>query len=173
MASGWIGWNLTLDAWWQPTDWDTVHRILSLAEVQDADTVFDLGCGDGRIVVAAAKEYGARGVGVEIDPLRIAASKIRALLAGVNSNVQLKLGNMYEADLSSADVVILFLSGTANRKLAPKLSRELGSGTRIVSYYHAIPNWKPERTATTRDGYNLYLYRKGGNNSHQAARWST
>ncbi|MFW6012759.1 MAG: SAM-dependent methyltransferase [Candidatus Bipolaricaulota bacterium] len=157
----WVLWNSSLDAWWQPTDHTTVKRILDLADIRPDDIIYDLGCGDGRIVVEAAKQYGIRGVGIEIDPLRVAISWLRALFAGQQSRVTIKMGNMYRVDLRQADVVVLFLSASSNRKLAPKLSRELEEGSRIVSYYHELPGWDSIQRAKSRDGHLLYLYQKG------------
>lgn len=155
----WIAWNLTLDALWQPTDRVTVRRILSLAQVQEEERVVDLGCGDGRIVIAAAKEFHAQALGVEIDPFRVFYARMWALLAGVRDRVRIVHGNMYAQDLTSVDVVILFLSATSNFKLQTKLRRELAGGARVVSYYHPMWGWTPDETGEARDGYPIYLYR--------------
>ena len=155
----WVGWNLTLDALWQPTDRPTVQRILFLAGVKQDEHVLDLGCGDGRIVVAAAREFGARATGIEIDPFRVLWAKAWIVLAGLSRRARVLWGNMYTADLSDADVVILFLSATANFKLQERLRRELKEGARIVSYYHPMWGWKPDEIGEAKKGYPLYLYR--------------
>ena len=158
----WVGWNLSLDALWQPTDRVTVRKILYLAQVKEGERVLDLGCGDGRIVVAAAKQFNAHATGIEIDPARVLWARAWTLLAGVSSRTQILWGNMYSADLSGADVVILFLSPTANCKLQKRLRRELKPGARIVSYYHPMYGWKPEEIGIAKSGYLLYLYRMPG-----------
>jgi len=155
----WIAWNLTLDALWQPTDRLTVQRILFLADVKRGERVVDLGCGDGRIVVAAAREFGARATGVEIDPFRVFWARAAILFAGVSHRARIVRGNMYSFDVSASDVVILFLSATANFKLQTRLRRELKPGARVVSYYHPIWGWTPDETGESRGGYPIYLYR--------------
>ena len=155
----WIAWNLTLDALWQPTDTVTVRRILCLAQIEADELVVDLGCGDGRIVIAAAGEFGARALGIEIDPFRVLYGRFCALLKGLRKRVRIIRANMYEQDVSDADVVILFLSATSNFKLQTKLKRELKSGARVISYYHPMWGWTPDETGEARDGYPIYLYR--------------
>jgi SAM-dependent methyltransferase len=154
----WIAWNFTLDALWQPTDRVTVQRILFLAKPRAGEHVVDLGCGDGRIVVAAAKSYEVRATGVEIDPFRVLFARLWILFARVGNRARIVRGNMYAFDLSGVDVVILFLSATANFKLQTKLKRELRSGARVVSYYHPMWGWTPTTTGEARDGYPIYVY---------------
>jgi len=159
----WVGWNLTLDVLWQPTDRVTMRRILDLAKVKEGEHVLDLGCGDGRFVVAAAREFKARATGIEIDPCRVLWAKAWLLLAGLSQRgARIIWGNMYTADLSNADVVILFLSAKANFRLQERLRHELKEGARIVSYYHPIWGWKPDEIGEAKKGYPLYLYRIKG-----------
>lgn len=159
----WMGWNLSLDAAWQPTDKTTIRRILSLAVVKQGDRVVDLGCGDGRIVVAAAREFAAHAIGVELDPVRALWGKAWIKLLGLSGRARVNWGDMYKADLTKADVVILFLSAKANRRLKCRLEKQLRPGARIVSYYHPMPGWTPDQLGRSRNGYPLYLYRiKGG-----------
>lgn len=160
LVVGWTFWNLSLDAWWEPTDPATVEKILELARIKPDEVLYDLGCGDGRIVIAGAKEYKAFGVGVEIDPVRFLVSKVKAFLSGAGDRVEIRLGNIYETDLSDADVVVLFLSKSANAKLSTKLREELKPGARIISYYHLLPDWEPAETATGSDGHNIFRYEK-------------
>jgi SAM-dependent methyltransferase len=167
-CAAWVGWNLTLDAMWQPTDRLTVQRILRLARLRREEHLVDLGCGDGRIVIAAARRFGARATGVEIDPLRALWGKAWIRLAGLSKRARVVWGDMYKADLSDADVVVLFLSATSNFKLEGLLKRGLRPGARVVSYYHPIWGWKPERIGQARGGYSLYLYRIGGANAADA-----
>jgi len=170
LTLAWVVWNLTLDALWQPTDRETVKRILFLAGVRAGDHVVDLGCGDGRIVVAAARQFGARATGVEIDPLRVLWAWAWVLLAGVVARARIKWGNMYRADLSTADVVVLFLSPTSNRKLQARLARELHPGARVVSYYHPMWGWDAQEIGEAKRGYPLYLYRIGSHASTPSER---
>ena len=159
LSALWVGWNLTLDALWQPTDRVTVRRILFLAQVKQGETVVDLGCGDGRIVITAARMFGAQGVGIEIDPARVLWARIWASFAGVKDRVRILWKDMYKVDLHAADVVVLFLSHDANYKLQDKLLRELRPGARIVSYYHPMWGWEPNEIGVAKTGYPIYLYR--------------
>jgi cyclopropane fatty-acyl-phospholipid synthase-like methyltransferase len=135
-----------------------VHAMLKLAHTRKGDVVYDLGCGDGRIVIAAAKQYGARGVGVDINPERIQEARENARREGVESLVQFKEQNVYDVDLRAATLVTLYMLPEINRKLLPKLQRELKSGTRIVSHTFDMGEWKPTRTQNM-DGEQLYLWR--------------
>jgi len=165
----WVSWNLTLDALWQPTDRVTVRRILFLAKVKPGETVFDLGCGDGRIVITAARSFAARGIGIEIDPARVLWARTWARLAKVRNRVRILRKNMYRVDLHDADVVVLFLSPDANYRLQDKLLREMRPGTRIVSYYHPMLGWEPEEVGVAKTGYPIYLYRIPDSQTERAA----
>jgi predicted RNA methylase len=123
-----------------------VRAMLTLAEVGPSDVVYDLGSGDGRMVITAAKEFGARGAGVEIDPALIARARENARAASVDHLVEFIQGNMHAADISAATVVTLFLHPEPNLKLRPKLLKELRPGSRIVSYIWNMGDWAPERT---------------------------
>ncbi len=157
----WLGWNLTLDALWQPTDRVTVRRILLLGEVDCDDHVVDLGCGDGRIVVSAARDFGARSTGVEIDPFRVLWGRAWIFSAGLRTRARIVHGNMYTYALSDATVVILFLSATSNFRLQDRMRKELAPGSRVVSYYHPIWGWEPDLIGEAKDGYPIYVYRMG------------
>jgi SAM-dependent methyltransferase len=135
-----------LDVPYVPTHEQVVERMLSLAKVTKDDVVYDLGCGDGRIVVTAAKKHGARGVGVDIDPERIKDSNANAQEAGVTDKVKFVQGNLFKMDLKEATVVTLYLLPEINLKLRPKLFRELKPGTRIVSHDFDMGEWEPEQT---------------------------
>ena len=121
-----------------------VRALLVLAAVGPQDVVYDLGSGDGRIPITAAKEFGARGVGIEIDPALVARAQENARKAGVADRVEFKLGNMYAADVRQATVVTLFLHPEPNLKLRPKLRSELRPGSRIVSYMWNMGDWRPD-----------------------------
>jgi SAM-dependent methyltransferase len=128
-----------------PTPHRVVEEMLRLANVGKNDVVYDLGCGDGRIVIAAAQKFGARGVGVDIDPERIKESNANAHQAGVSDRVRFLQQDLFETDLSEATVVTLYLLPEVNLRLRPKLLRELKPGTRIVSHNYDMGDWEPER----------------------------
>ena len=130
-----------------PTPPEVVNKMLDMAKVKSGDVLYDLGCGDGRIVITAAKERGARGVGVDIDPQRIAEANENAKQAGVTDRVQFRQGDLFKADFSPATVVTLYLLPDINKKLRPQLWRQLKVGTRIVSHaFDMGDEWPPERT---------------------------
>ena len=114
--------------------------------------VYDLGCGDGRIVIAAVQTFGARGVCVDIDPQRIAESEENARAAGVAERIRFLNQDLFAIDVSDAEVVMLFLSPGLNLKLRPKLLRELKPGARIVSHWHDMGDWKPQQTVRVQSG---------------------
>lgn len=142
-----------------PTPQSVVDAMLKLARVGKDDVVYDLGCGDGRIVITAAKQFGARGVGIDIDPLRIKESNANAVTAGVTDRVKFLLTDIFadSTDLSEATVVTLYLLPSLNVKLLPKLRRELKPGTRIVSNSFDMGEWQPERTIEV-DGRTIYYW---------------
>jgi SAM-dependent methyltransferase len=134
------------DVIYLPSTAQVVDRMLALARVGRDDVVYDLGCGDGRIVIAAARDRGARGVCNDIDPARIAESRRNAEAAGVAGRVRLEGGDLFELDLADATVVALYLSPAINRRLRPKLFRELRPGTRVVSHNFDMSEWRPDST---------------------------
>jgi SAM-dependent methyltransferase len=117
-----------------PTPDDVVERMLTLAKVTRDDTVYDLGCGDGRIPIAAARTYGARGVGLDIDPSLVELAKTNAKAAGVDALVDFRVQNVLTADVAKATVVTLYLLSSSNERLRPMLLRQLKPGARIVSH---------------------------------------
>jgi precorrin-6B methylase 2 len=141
-----------------PTPNDVVSAMLRLAGVSKKDTVYDLGCGDGRIVITAAQKYGARGVGIDIDPERVKEATENTRKAGVADRVKIIRGDLFEADISAATVVTLYLLTDLNLKLRPKLMKELKPGTRVVSHAFTMGDWKPERTEEV-GGTTVYLWR--------------
>jgi SAM-dependent methyltransferase len=136
----------TPDVHFVPTDTTKVREMLTAAEVGSKDLVYDLGCGDGRIVITAVKKYGARGVCVDIDPVRIKESKSNADTAGVTQRIEFVEGDLFEQDLSKATVITLYLLPSLNERLRPKLFKELRPGTRIVSNAFDMGAWKADRT---------------------------
>jgi tRNA G37 N-methylase Trm5 len=149
-----------------PTPQDVVERMLALAEVKPGDVVYDLGCGDGRLVITAAKKYGATGVGVDIDPERIAESKANAKKDGVEGKVEFRLQDALTVDVSPATVVTLYLLSSSNMKLRPILTKQLKAGSRIVSHQFSMGDWQPEKVDTFTDSNGstrtLYLWRPDG-----------
>ncbi len=137
--------DIILDVPYVPTDEKIVHAMLDLAEVTSQDTLYDLGCGDGRIVVAAALERNTRGVGIDMDPMRITEAIEYAGHAGVEYLVNFFEGDLLEADFSQATVVTLYLLDLVNVQLRPRLLDELRPGTRIVSHAFDMGDWKPDQ----------------------------
>jgi SAM-dependent methyltransferase len=135
-----------LDVPFVPTPSDAVAAMLKLAGVTKGDVVYDLGSGDGRIVIAAARRYGARAVGIDIDPARVAEGERNARAAGVADRVQFRQGDLFDADIRAATVVTLYLLPRVNQRLRPKLLAELRPGTRVVSYGFDMGDWLPERS---------------------------
>jgi len=133
-----------LDVPYVPTPPDVVEKMLELGRVGSNDLLYDLGCGDGRIVVTAAKSRGARGVGIDIDPERIAEARANAKSAGVADQVEFRVGDLFASDFSPATVVTLYLLPQINVKLRPQLWRQLRVGTRVLSYEFDMGDWKPE-----------------------------
>ena len=147
-----------------PTPDDVVDRMLALAETTSADTVYDLGCGDGRIPIAAAKKYGAHGVGLDIDPTLIETAKANARAAGVERLVEFRVENVLEADISRATVVTLYLLSSSNERLRPMLQQQLKPGARIVSHAFSMGRaWAADKTehfvSARGDEVTLYLWR--------------
>jgi precorrin-6B methylase 2 len=134
-----------------PTPQDVVDRMLEVAGVTASDTLYDLGSGDGRIVITAAKKYGAHAVGIDIDNDRIGESRRNARAAGVTSLVEFRRGDILNADVSSATVVSLYLVSSANLKLRPLLTRQLSPGARIVSHAFAMGDWTPAKVDHFKD----------------------
>lgn len=123
--------------WWR-TNKKTARAICKLAEISEKDIVYDLGCGDGTLIITASREYGAKGIGIEIDPMRFLIAKIRVLLNGLNKKINVKRKNFFDEDLSSATVIVVYLVPKALGLLLPKFKKELKKGTRIVSYRYEI-----------------------------------
>ena len=147
------------DVRYEPSERDVVQVMLQMGDVKAGDVVYDLGCGDGRIVIAAARQAGARGVCVDIDPQRIAESRENARLAGAAERIEFLNQDLLTTDISRATVVMLFLSRQLNLTVRPKLLRELKPGTRVVSHWHDMGDWKPEQAVlVTSGGRGRYVY---------------
>ncbi len=146
------------DIHWVPTPPAVVDAMLKLANVKPSDIVYDLGCGDGIIVTTAAQKYGARAVGIDIDPQRVKESTERAQKMGVSDKIRIIHGDLFEADIKDATVVTLYLLQSLNIKLMPKLKKELKPGARIVSQsFDMGDTWPPEKTVDV-DGRPVYLW---------------
>lgn len=151
----------TPDIFFVPTPQAVVEQMLELGKVSASDVLYDLGSGDGRIVIVAAQKYGTRGVGVELDPKLVATSREIARQADVANQVSFIEGDLFDVDLSEATVVTLFLSRGINQRLEAKLKRELREGTRVVSHQFDMGTWKPDRIVPAEDGTSLYLWTIG------------
>jgi cyclopropane fatty-acyl-phospholipid synthase-like methyltransferase len=145
------------DVGYVPTEPDIVDAMLDLARLTPSDVLYDLGCGDGRIVVAAAKR-GAYAVGIDIDPQRIAEANANANAAGVSDRVQFLQEDLFSADISRATVVAVYLLPSLNLQLRPRLFKELRPGTRVVSHSFDMGDWQPEQTLRLGDT-RLFLWR--------------
>jgi SAM-dependent methyltransferase len=148
----------TLDVPYVPTPQEVVDKMLEMAKVKQGDVVYDLGCGDGRIVITAAQRHGARGVGVDLDPERITEARANARQAGVADRVTFRTQDLFKTDIREASVVTLYLLPEVNQRLKPKLQKELKPGTRIVSHSFSMgDDWPPERTEYV-SGSTLYYW---------------
>jgi len=139
-------WDYQFDVPYVPTPFEVVHEMLKMADVGKNDVLYDLGCGDGRIVITAVKETGCRGIGIDIDPLRIEESNNNAAKEGVTDRVKFLQQDLFEADFSKATVVTLYLLQTVNLELRPKILRVLKPGTRIVSHDFSMKEWKADKS---------------------------
>jgi SAM-dependent methyltransferase len=148
----------SLDVPYVPTPQEVVERMLQMAKVGKSDVLFDLGCGDGRIVVTAAKAHGARGTGIDIDPERISEARKNAEQAGVTKQVNFKVADLFETDVSPASVVTLYLLPNINTRLRPQLWKQLKVGSRVVSHaFDMGPEWPPEKTESV-EGRTIYYW---------------
>lgn len=147
----------TPDVIYVPTPPAVVEAMLDMVELRDGDVLYDLGSGDGRIPIAAAKRKQVRAVGIDIDPQRIKEANANAKAAGVTGEVSFKQADLFTSDFSDATVVTLYLLDTLNEKLRPKLLSELKPGTRIVSHAFRMGDWEPEKEAEV-DGRTIYYW---------------
>jgi precorrin-6B methylase 2 len=151
----WIAWSGILGAPWVPTPKNRVRTMLEFANVNQDDHVFDLGSGDGRIIVMAAKEYGAQCTGIEVDPLRILWSKLAIRRNKLGNRVNVIRGNFFSVSVDDATVVTLYQGYKVNKKIRDKLSVELRPGTRVVSYRFILEGWTPTKAS---EKESIYLY---------------
>lgn len=144
-------------AGYQPTPRDVADRMLSMAEVGPQDVVFDLGAGTGALLFPAARARGARAVGVEIEPLRVAILRLRRRLGPAADRITVRSGDLFRLDFRDASVVTVFLWGGIMARLKPRLEAELRPGSRVVSHWHPVPGWEPTEIDEVRK---IYLYRR-------------
>ncbi len=140
---------------WQPTDMKRVKRMLEMAELKPEETLYDLGCGDGRILIYAAQQYHAKAIGIEINPWLYVLTWIRIFSLGLHHRVKVKLKNIHDVSLQNADVITIFLFQNVNDLLRDKFLRELKPGARIVSYVWILKDWEPDLVDQEN---NLYKY---------------
>src|SRR5208337_701764 len=165
--------KIKLDVPFVPTPQEVVEKMLELANVTKDDTVYDLGCGDGRILVTAAKKYGAKGVGIDLDPERVKDSLDNVKKNGVEGQVEIREGNALQVkDLDKASVVTLYLFPQVNLKLRPQLQKELKPGSRVVSHDFHMGDWKPEKKVEMKDdrgrSHTVYLWTIEGEKKEDA-----
>lgn len=146
-----------LDIHYVPTPPEVVDAMLALARVGPGDVVYDLGSGDGRIPIEAARRHGATGVGIELDPKLVRLAKAGAVAAGVASKVRFSKADIFKTNLSKASVVTLYLSPTTNLRLRDKLRRELAPGSRVVSHRFDMGDWKPDEERVV-NGIHVFLW---------------
>lgn len=151
----WLGWAQFVGAGWTPTPGFVVDRMLEFAKVTSDDVLYDLGSGDGKMVIRAAKKFGARAVGFELDPIRAWLSRRLVKLNGVGDRVQIVRANLFDVDLSPATVISIFLTQKSNARLKAKLL-SLKKGTRVVTHTWTFDGWEPAMADTKKKAY-LYL----------------
>lgn len=149
--------HIVLDVPYVPTPQNVVYGMLELADVKKGEVVYDLGCGDGRIVITAAKKFGATGIGVDLNPERIKEANANAVEANVEDKVKFYEGNLSDFDFSKADVLTLYLLPDVNLTLKPKIQEEMKPGSRVVSHAFSMGDWEPDQEITV-DGRTVYLW---------------
>jgi SAM-dependent methyltransferase len=154
------------DIHYVPTPESLVEEMLQTAKVEKADLVYDLGCGDGRIVIMAAKKFGARGIGIDIDPVRVAEATENAKKAGVADRVKFLKQDLFQSDFKDGTVIALYLLTSLNEKLRPKLLAETKPGTRIVSHAFGMGAWQPDASKTI-ENRNMFYWAVPANVSGQ------
>ncbi|MGY5876946.1 MAG: SAM-dependent methyltransferase [Candidatus Thorarchaeota archaeon] len=151
----WIAWSSIFGAPWIPTPNKRVRTMLEIADVGQGDIVYDLGSGDGRIIIMAAKEFGAQAVGIEMDPIRIFWSKLKIRRQGLKHTARVISGNFFKVSLEEASVVTIYQAYGVNKRIREKLDVDLRPGTRVVSYRFILDGWTPVKTD---EEASTYLY---------------
>jgi len=140
---------------------EVARKMLELSELKPSENLYDLGCGDGRLIILAAKDVGANSTGVDLREDLLERAKIEILRLGLQEKVKVIQGNFFEVDISPANVVTLYLTSSANERLRPKLEKELKVGCRVVSHDFKVPGWKPSPVYDELLGHTIYTYRVG------------
>ncbi len=148
--------SLLFDAPWVPTTTKFIRKMLTFADLQPNEILYDLGCGDGRILLTAARDFKARAVGIELNPLLFALTRFRIFLHQLNDKVQVQWGNIFLRDISKANIVVMYLLQQTNNKMQEKLKNELRPGTRVLSYVFNFSDWEPLKVDKENK---LYLYK--------------
>jgi hypothetical protein len=151
--------SIFLNAPWVPLSYKKIDKMLEMADLRPYELIVDLGSGDGRVLMRAVKHFGALGRGVELNPVMAWFSRLDLFLRGLGPRVEIKRQNMFEADITKADVVALYLFPKANKALESKIMNEIKPGCRVVSYAFSFPNWQPTKKQLYGPGY-IYLYIK-------------
>lgn len=140
---------------------EVARKMLELSELKPSENLYDLGCGDGRLIILAAKDVGAHSTGVDLREDLLERAKIEILRLGLQEKVKVIHGNFFEVDISPANVVTLYLTSSANERLRPKFEKELKVGCRVVSHDFKVPGWKPSLVYDELLGHTIYAYRVG------------
>jgi hypothetical protein len=151
----WIAWSGIVGAPWVPTPKKRIKSMLEFARVNSEDILYDLGSGDGRIIIMAAKEFGAKSIGIEVDPLRLWWSKLSIRRHRLKQKTKVIRANFFKVSLEDATVVTLYQGHEINKKIRDKLASELKTGTRVVSYRFILDGWTPVKT---KENESIYLY---------------
>lgn len=155
----WLAWNRRLEVIFTPSHLETVRSMLEMARIQPGEVVYDLGSGDGRLLILAARRYRARAVGVEFDPVLVWTARLLTRLSGVSQQVRIIRGSLHHAEVSDADVVFLYLNPRTNARLQPRLAKELRPEARVVSHAYSMPGWQPREVRQSyNEGRPIYLY---------------
>lgn len=141
---------------WQPSETHAIRKMLEMAEIRPDEQVHDLGSGDGRVLTTAAKEFSAQATGIEINPFLVLYSRLRIFIGGLREKAEVIRGDMFQADISNADVLILFQREETNERLKEKLMREMKKGARLVSYVWKMKGWEPQKSDPDAQ---IYVYR--------------
>lgn len=143
------------------TPLEVAKKMLELAELKPGENLYDLGCGDGRLILLAAKEMGANSIGVDLREDLLERARTEIIRLGLDTKVKVIQANFFEVDISTANVVTLYLTSSANERLRPKMEKELKAGCRIVSHDFKVPGWKPKQVYDGLLGHTIYMYRMG------------
>ena len=143
------------------TPLEVAKKMLNLSQVRPGEMLYDLGCGDGRLIILAAKDIGAKATGIELREDLVERAKTEIKRLNLEDKVRIVQGNFFDVNISDADVVTLYLTSSANERLRPKLEAELKAGARVISHDFKVPGWKPSAVHNELLGHTIYTYRIG------------